>query len=610
MTKVPKSAQSTLKDYAEIVEQLLSNEAVKEQMSELKIQIGDNHLPVNVEANITTLQKLMGDVRSYGRPRLSWGSTSLAARGTHVGLGVDFKKDLLRNLGRVEVTKRRFRELLTARKGSLRGAIIVLAYDSEEVNNRVRVAAKQDGYTTPVQALLCSVQQVSVQIDFPIQCCKIETLRNFKKGEDKSFNIWWNVFIQFQTKIIERKFAGVPWVADDLLAPIKEEVGEQQEGKEKLAVSAAVGIVGARNVEHTQFISHIGASAPASVRAGVVRDIDKHFQSFWGKFCKHLREAAQPVQRGVIAVYRVPPVHLILYRSSPSGSAQAKEVLAQEIAPIRTFLEAELGKFSFCPETQELTFEHPMVTAFPGGKFYLRMQACPAAHIERCKHKAEELGTQTQPTPLNLTCDKAQEGSNGRFALKFKLGTGMMPYYGRHALLTCTKMTNPETYKLEAAGRKKYILLPNSHPILKYARANSRWLANIAMQFTADPKEPASIVSPDTGMREEKFLIGTADPTRGSPSASEFQIISNSEFDVEREPAEEPVPQDNESPEEGEEPELQERRQKRRHEGGWAALTSGHSELLEHEAGKQNLEELKAGLHNRDSVLMTTAFML
>ncbi|KAL8453882.1 hypothetical protein Emag_001690 [Eimeria magna] len=207
---------------------------------------------------------------------------------------------------------------------------------------------------------------------------------------------------------------------------------------------------------------------------------------------------------------------------------------------------------------------------------------------------------------------------------------------------------------------------------------------------------PIIPVSPDTGMLEEKFLIGTADPTRGSPSASEFQIITmvsfklchlyynwagmlmtplpaagtphggenrekargisqkimmgsrfaaciafdatgtvkhphllqmalaivrqhqiyiasgsgfglDSESEFGGQPPKQEVP---ESPEEGEEPELQERRQKRRHEGGGVTFTSEHSELSEQQAGKQNLEELKATLQSKESVLMTTAFML
>ena len=47
--------------------------------------------------------------------------------------------------GRVETTKRKLRDLLQSVKQGLRGALVVLAYDSDEVNNRVRVAAKQVG---------------------------------------------------------------------------------------------------------------------------------------------------------------------------------------------------------------------------------------------------------------------------------------------------------------------------------------------------------------------------------------------------------------------------------------------------------------------------------
>ncbi|KAL8447907.1 hypothetical protein Emed_004202 [Eimeria media] len=651
--KVPKSAQSTLKDYVEIMDQLLTNEAVKEQMSELKIQIGDNNLPVNVQAHTTSLQKLMGDVPSYGRPRLSWGSVSPPARGTDVGLGVDFQRELLRNL-----TLRHKVPL------SAQWMLVICTSDREHEGARVeqdildtirRTRGRPGTYTF---YMFCCLHQVSVQVDFPIQCCKIETLRRFKKGEDKSFNVWWNVFIQFQTKIIERKAAGIPWVADDLLAPIKEQVGKQETETQKL----------------------------------------------------------------------------------------------HEIASIRTFLEAELGKFTFSHDTHELTLEHPMATAFLDAKYYLKIHTCPVADVERCKHKAEGLGSQTQPALVSLNCDRAREGSNGKHALTFKVGTGSMPYYGRYAVLTCMRMTNPETFKVEGAGEEKYIVLPDTHPILKYARANLRWLGNIAMQFATDPKEAASVVSPfasiigpldtispkfffdkkcewnpgttvylrrvfishvvqrvhlnvminphrpasplkffmsnhntvqglavgayidsgpiipvspDTGMLEEKFLIGTADPSRGSPSASEFQIITNdsdwsknylavvsfklchlyynwagtvkhphllqmaiaivrqhqiyiasgsgfgleSEFDLEGQPPEQE--ETAESPEEGEEPEIQERRQKRRHEEGRFTVTSEQREILaQQEAGRQNLEELKAALQSRESVLMTTAFML
>lgn len=47
--------------------------------------------------------------------------------------------------GRVERTKRSLRELFSENKQYLRGAVVLLAYDSDEVNNRVRVAAKQVG---------------------------------------------------------------------------------------------------------------------------------------------------------------------------------------------------------------------------------------------------------------------------------------------------------------------------------------------------------------------------------------------------------------------------------------------------------------------------------
>ena len=45
----PKSAQETLVDCAEIVNDILRTPAVRQQMSELKIQIGDNGLPLDVQ---------------------------------------------------------------------------------------------------------------------------------------------------------------------------------------------------------------------------------------------------------------------------------------------------------------------------------------------------------------------------------------------------------------------------------------------------------------------------------------------------------------------------------------------------------------------------------
>lgn len=36
-------------------------------------------------------------------------------------------------------------------------------------------------------------------------------------------NVWWNVYVQFQTKIVdESNDAGVPWVVEDPVAPISE----------------------------------------------------------------------------------------------------------------------------------------------------------------------------------------------------------------------------------------------------------------------------------------------------------------------------------------------------------------------------------------------------
>lgn len=68
--------------------------------------------------------------------------------------------------------------------------------------------------------------QVSVQRDFPIQCCKLQTLQAFKsRPEDKSMNMWWNVYLQFQTKITDDSLrSGIPWATDQLLAPIREGV--------------------------------------------------------------------------------------------------------------------------------------------------------------------------------------------------------------------------------------------------------------------------------------------------------------------------------------------------------------------------------------------------
>lgn len=47
--------------------------------------------------------------------------------------------------GRVERTKRSLRDLFIRQRHGLRGAVVLLAYDSDDTNNRVRVAAKQVG---------------------------------------------------------------------------------------------------------------------------------------------------------------------------------------------------------------------------------------------------------------------------------------------------------------------------------------------------------------------------------------------------------------------------------------------------------------------------------
>lgn len=46
-------------------------------------------------------------------------------------------------------------------------------------------------------------------------------------------NMWWNVYLQFQTKITDdSNLAGVPWAADQLLAPLSE-------GIKKVSVAAS-----------------------------------------------------------------------------------------------------------------------------------------------------------------------------------------------------------------------------------------------------------------------------------------------------------------------------------------------------------------------------------
>ena len=100
--------------------------------------------------------------------------------------------------------------------------------------------------------------------------------------------------------------------------------------------------------------------------------------------------------------------------------------------------------------------------------------------------------------------------------------------------------------------------------------------------------------------------------------ASESGFGLESEFGIEEEADTEaqPTQQAAESTEEGEEPESRERIQKRRHDAGYAPrylgrdVSAGAVEEAERDAGKENLKELKAALKNKNSVLMTTAFML
>lgn len=100
--------------------------------------------------------------------------------------------------------------------------------------------------------------------------------------------------------------------------------------------------------------------------------------------------------------------------------------------------------------------------------------------------------------------------------------------------------------------------------------------------------------------------------------ASESGFGLESEFGIEEEADTEAQPpqQAAESPEEGEEPESRERIQKRRHDVGYATRYSGREavggtvEEEERDAGNENLKELKAALKNKNSLLMTTAFML
>lgn len=822
----PKTAQETLSDCVSIVDEILRTREVQDQMSELKVQIGDNGLPLNVRQYVTDLKKLMGDVRSYGEPRIQWGSLELSdRRDTTAYLSTDFGRSFRNNLalrhkvpldrrwqlvictgrrqhtggtpsdlvnhviertrekvrfrnvtavemqmvepdaleeffkdedawttGKVERTKRQLADVFNRRdKENCRGSLVLLAYDSDDVNNRVRVAAKQ----------------VSLQLDYPIQCCKFQTLYQFRTmpSGDKSMNVWWNVYVQFQTKIIdESNEAGVPWVAEDPLAPVSENDLEAAEVVRAIGVAVnsfgppnsrcgVVGIVGCRNVEHTRFVSHIGASAPEYYRAGVIKDMERHFMIFWKKFSKHLERVDAKGEEHI-----VPPAHLIIYRSAASGSSQTKEILAQELAAMKRVLESELGRFEFNSETRELRLEHQMAAAFPEASFTLQLSTCAAVAAAQFQQKMEESGSTISLNTAELGCQGATVNSEGRHIISFKLEEGTVPYLRRRCRLDCTyEFPEPEAFKVYGVEGEdtKQIVLPESHPILEYARSNSPWATTIKLDFTAagkeaeskpvfgllpaqedasphvslfdcdwtpgitvhmkkitiqqvvqrvhlnvliNPHRPASPmrffmmgrdnvqglalgsyidsgpiipVASDTAEAEKKFLLGTADPTRGSPSASEFQIAANgsdwsthyfavvsyklchmyynwpgtvkhpnllqmalaivrqhqiyvasesgygldSEFSASEPPEDQPPPS-HESPEEGEEPEAQERVQKRRQEVGYIARFAGGEgrgapdDAAEKEAGRMNLKELKASLENVNSVLMTTAFML
>ncbi|KAL8434248.1 hypothetical protein Efla_002013 [Eimeria flavescens] len=791
--KKPKSAAATLSEYTRLMNELLTNQAVKEQMSELKIKLGENNLPVDVKPYTTELAKLMNDNPAYGTPSISWGVEELATqKGTQVPLQPNFSRAFFHKLafrhkvplnarwllvtcsasrehegtsvsqviidtvkhtkakdtivdmdqpeaceefvaapnewtkGQVEQTKRKLRDLLIKYKGFLRGAIVVLAYDGDEVNDRVRVAAKQ----------------VSLQAEFPVQCCKISTVRHFKSMPgDKSQNMWWGVYTQFQTKIVdEARLSGVPWVAENLLAPIQERKGSVTDLEVVRAIgiavnsfgpqrsrSAIIGIVGARNIEHTQFISHIGASASTNFRGGVVKDMARHFQPFWDKFCMHLNQSAKQLQVGLMAHYRVPPVHLLVYRSAPSGSSQIKEILENEVVALRSVIENELGSFSFSPETNELTLGHPMAAAFPYAKFRLTMNTCPAVDEARYKHRAEELKTHTRLTDATMLCARAHEDSTGTYKLTFKVENEAVPFHRHHGLLLGVYVTQePTPLKVKVTENTGSVVLPDTNQTFTYAKANSKWIASVRMQFTASPEEPLAKdsptgelvpqlghmpkeavldkcpwtsgttvylrrivitqvvqhvylnvminphrpaspmkfflskygqvqgldvgtyidsgpiipVSPDTGKLEQKFLVGTADPTRGSPSASEFHVITNdsdwskhylavvsfklshmyynwggtvkhphllqmalaivrqhqiyiasesgygldSEFEDQEQSQSQVASQDDGSSEEGEEPEPRERFQKRRHDGGRSTFVAERSRDAEEQA--------------------------
>lgn len=51
----PKSAQETLIDCTRLMDDILGNHTVQDQMSELKVRIGDDGLPLNIQANVSQL---------------------------------------------------------------------------------------------------------------------------------------------------------------------------------------------------------------------------------------------------------------------------------------------------------------------------------------------------------------------------------------------------------------------------------------------------------------------------------------------------------------------------------------------------------------------------
>ncbi|CDJ64193.1 hypothetical protein, conserved [Eimeria necatrix] len=773
----PKSAQETLIECTELMNSILRMPAVREQMAELKLRIGDDSgLPVDIQENITSLKRLIENSPSFGEPRISWGAKEKEhQQDTYVDLSPDFRARLCNNLvlrhkvplsgrwmlvvctgrrehgssravetinntieltrqriryknqlvvdmeapaccehfvrseqdwkkGRVERTKRSLRELFSENRQYLRGAIVLLAYDSDEVNNRVRVAAKQ-----------------------------------------------------FQTKITDdSNHAGVPWAADQLLAPLSEGIKKVSEVVRVIGIAVnsfgppnarcgVVGIVGGTNIEHTQFVSHIGASSPHNYRAGVIRDMARHFKLFWEKL--NLRFGDGKIRRA--------PVHLLIYRSSPSGISQIRDVLAHEVGAIRRVVDADLGKIEFSPETCELTVEHAMAAAFPDAEFAVTVSVCSGSAMRRFAGKAEALGQYALPEAQTLSCPRAIPDSEGRYILRFKLPEDMVPLYRPLGFIVgIVTFPEPQKFQFERREDEEGITLPEDHPILVYARANSRWMIKTTLLFSAsadgsnefgasivsvdgevaaevkivgsglnpgdiiylkkatvhqifqrvfinvlvNPHRPANPIKffmkgregvqglpvgsyidsgpitpvlPNTETLEEKFLIGTADPTRGSPSASEFHIVQNesdwskqylavlsykmchmyynwagtvkhphllqmalaivrqhqiyvasesgfgleSEFALEEKLEAKPVADASESPEEGEEQQLRQRVQRRKQEVGYAAvgLHHAHREALEAEerdAGLENLKELKANLENKQSRLMTTAFML